>query len=416
MKYDLVFEGGGAKGMVFVGACDELLRRRHEFDRLLGTSAGAITATLLAAGYTSDELLTALAEKGPDGKSVFNGFMGMPPPFADAEILAGATRRLLDGVDFKLLWNKWEKKLDDKLVKILAANESYRHVIGLIERGGWFSADRFVDWLTRKLKTGTWNGRPRNFSDMTLEQFFNATQRELSMVASDTTDGKMLVLNHRTAPKCPLVRAVRMSMSIPLVWDEVTWQASWGPYRDRDLTNHVIVDGGVLSNFPIELFISDEPQVVGVMGRKRDTAVLGMLIDERLPVGRARGILVDVNVKPGELRTVQRLQRLVDTATCAHDKMVIDEYSGLVVRLPAMGYGTTEFDMDDGRRTALVNAGRAAMAAYFDAAEAAAPRGRPRSGAARTKAASGTVRSKAKSRAAGRVPSTADRIATSLIS
>jgi predicted acylesterase/phospholipase RssA len=205
-------------------------------------------------------------------------------------------------------------------------------------------------------------------------------------------------------------------MSIPLVWDEVTWQASWGPYRDRDLTNHVVVDGGVLSNFPIELFISDEPQVVGVMGRKRDTAVLGMLIDERLPVGRARGILVDVNVKPGELRTVQRLQRLVDTATCAHDKMVIDEYSGLVVRLPAMGYGTTEFDMDDGRRTALVNAGRAAMAAYFDAAEAAAPRGKPRSGAARTKAASGTVRSKAKSRAAGRVPSTADRIATSLIS
>jgi predicted acylesterase/phospholipase RssA len=62
MKYDLVFEGGGAKGMVFVGACAEFFRRGHEFDRLLGTSAGAITAALLAAGYPPDEMLAALTE------------------------------------------------------------------------------------------------------------------------------------------------------------------------------------------------------------------------------------------------------------------------------------------------------------------------------------------------------------------
>jgi len=45
---------------------------------------------------------------------------------------------------------------------------------------------------------------------------------------------------------------------------------------------------------------------------------------------------------------------------------VIDEYASLVVRLPAAGYGTTEFDMSDKRREALVGAGRAAMASYFD--------------------------------------------------
>ena len=56
MKYDLVFEGGGAKGMVFVGACEEFFRRGHSFDRLLGTPAGAITATLLAVGYTPEEI------------------------------------------------------------------------------------------------------------------------------------------------------------------------------------------------------------------------------------------------------------------------------------------------------------------------------------------------------------------------
>ena len=35
MKYDLVFEGGGAKGMVFVGACEEFFGRGHSFAHAL---------------------------------------------------------------------------------------------------------------------------------------------------------------------------------------------------------------------------------------------------------------------------------------------------------------------------------------------------------------------------------------------
>jgi hypothetical protein len=58
--------------------------------------------------------------------------------------------------------------------------------------------------------------------------------------------------------------------------------------------------------------------------------------------------------------------RLMNTATTAHDKMVIDTFSHLVVRLPAQGYGTTEFDMSDERRRALVEAGRNAMRDYLD--------------------------------------------------
>ena len=44
MQYDMVFEGGGAKGMVFVGALEVILAQGHTHGRLLGTSAGAITA------------------------------------------------------------------------------------------------------------------------------------------------------------------------------------------------------------------------------------------------------------------------------------------------------------------------------------------------------------------------------------
>ncbi|MGB5620772.1 MAG: hypothetical protein WBM78_28280, partial [Desulfobacterales bacterium] len=89
-----------------------------------------------------------------------------------------------------------------------------------------------------------------------------------------------------------------------------------------------------------------------------------------------RGLLVDIDVKPGELKTVQRFKRLIDTMTGAHDKMVIEEFEHLVVRLPAAGYGTTEFDMSDERRKALVEAGERAVRAYFD--QPPAPRPIPR--------------------------------------
>ena len=83
---DMVFEGGGAKGMVFVGALDELLRdSNHSTGRLLGTSAGAITAVLLAARYTVDEMQAALAEKNEAGRSVFESFMGIPSAFSSEQ-------------------------------------------------------------------------------------------------------------------------------------------------------------------------------------------------------------------------------------------------------------------------------------------------------------------------------------------
>ena len=374
MKYDLVFEGGGAKGMVFVGACQELFGRGHAFDRLLGTSAGAITATLLAAGYTHAEMLGALTEKEA-GKSVFAGFMGPPAPFSDEELEHGAFRRFLGAVDLKFVPDVVERKLDDQVARALADDERSRHVLAFIERGGWFGADKFLAWLRGKLDSGSLRGRPRRFSGMSLARFFDATGVEHSVVAADTTDSRLLVLNHRTAPDCPVVWATRMSMSIPLVWDEVVWQAGWGKYLGRDVAGHAIVDGGLLSNFPIELFVSEAPQVVKLMGPKGPSPVLGLLIDERLPVPapRGKGVLVDVDIEPGQLATVRRLQRLVDTATTAHDKMVIDEYERLVVRLPAAGYGTTEFDMSDERREALVGAGREAMARYLDAPASQAP-------------------------------------------
>ena len=384
MKYDLVFEGGGAKGMVLVGALQEFSARGNTGGRLLGTSAGAITAALLAAGYSAEEMLAALNER-ENGHPIFAAFMGQPAPFTPEEITKSAINAALHDINFTFIPQGLEEKLYSQLSSTLANDPKFRHFFAFVERGGWYAADRFVTWLQTKLDSGLWQGKPRHFSHMTLAEFFAATKVDLSLVASDTHGSQILVLNHRTAPQCPLVWAVRMSMSIPLVWNEVIWAAAWGPYQGRNITGHAIVDGGMLSNFPIELFISDAPQVTKLMGPKQDNPVLGMLIDEATAVPMPRGLLVQVNINPMELQTVQRLLRLVNTMTTAHDKMVIDEFSHLVVRLPAGGYGTTEFDMSDARREALVDAGRQAMRAYLDRLpeSTSAPRGPAEDAAAR---------------------------------
>ena len=54
---NLVFEGGGVKGIAYVGAMDVLKDRGvlKGIERIGGTSAGAINATLFALGFSNSE-------------------------------------------------------------------------------------------------------------------------------------------------------------------------------------------------------------------------------------------------------------------------------------------------------------------------------------------------------------------------
>jgi NTE family protein len=372
MEYDLVFEGGGAKGMVFVGAMQEFEARGHRFNRLLGTSAGAITAALLAAGYTPAEMLEALIEQ-KDGVSVFTSFLALPSPFEREAILKSATLEFLAHTNLPFVPDFLEHRLEERLVQWLAENPRMRPAYSLLEYGGWYSADNFVGWMQKRLDSGLNQGKLRCYSSLTLSQFFEETRVDVSFVASDTTGGQMLVLNHTTAPDLPLVWSVRMSMSIPLLWQAVVWLDSWGQYRGKEMTGHVIVDGGLLSNFPIELFISNEEIVKSLMGPKEKDNVLGLLIDETLDVDTGKQAVIEsTQYNLAEFPAIQHISSLLNTTLSAHDKMVIDAFEKLVARMPAKGYGTTEFNMSDEKRSKLIDAGRTAMKAYFEAQESSA--------------------------------------------
>ncbi|MFQ5614947.1 MAG: patatin-like phospholipase family protein [Anaerolineales bacterium] len=370
MQYDLVFEGGGAKGIVFGGALQEFFDRGHTIGRLLGTSAGAITATLLAAGYDAASLLAAVNEKLPDGKARFSAFMDVPEKFDRYTINNSLAYMIFDAIDLPLVPQAIEEQIDKRIMDALLKIAPYRQMFSFFERGGLYAGDNFLGWLKEKLNAGG-----RKLGSATLAGFHKKTGKDISLVASDTIGAEMLVLNHRTAPGVPVIWAVRMSMSIPFVWQEVRWDPSWGKYRGRHIAGHTIVDGGVLSNFPIDLFISPGQEVTDVMGTGQGSGnIIGMLIDENLPVpGSEEGKSAESesddekrDINHTWFRTTTRITHLINTMTGARDHLVMETYKNRICRLPAQGYGTTEFDMSDQRVQALVMAGQAAMKAYFD--------------------------------------------------
>ena len=59
-KVDAVFEGGGVKGIGLVGAMTVTEEEGYHFENVAGTSAGAIVASLVAAGYTASEMKAIL--------------------------------------------------------------------------------------------------------------------------------------------------------------------------------------------------------------------------------------------------------------------------------------------------------------------------------------------------------------------
>ena len=53
---DAIFEGGGVRGTAFLGAQRCFANAGIQFRKVAGTSAGALTAAMVAAGFTIDEM------------------------------------------------------------------------------------------------------------------------------------------------------------------------------------------------------------------------------------------------------------------------------------------------------------------------------------------------------------------------
>ncbi len=213
LRCDGVFEGGGVKGIGLTGAVKAIEEAGYKFENLAGTSAGAIVASLLAVGYSGEEIEHELKK--------------------------------LDYLKFK------DEDLIDK-IGILGKT------IGTIFEFGIYEGDYFRKWIEELFKA---KGKTK-FEDIRLNNSTDERYRyKFNAIASDLTDKKMLVLPQDLKEfgfdpdKFSLSLAVRMSISIPIFFEPVKLEDSTGKI-------HYIVDGGVLSNYPIWLLDnkSSEPQ------------------------------------------------------------------------------------------------------------------------------------------------------------
>lgn len=80
----VAFAGGGARGLVHVGALKALSNQSIDVVGVAGTSAGAIVATLCAAGYTADEMVDPVT-----GRTLFDQLREIDPRFHSATAIFG---------------------------------------------------------------------------------------------------------------------------------------------------------------------------------------------------------------------------------------------------------------------------------------------------------------------------------------
>ncbi len=318
-KYvDLVFEGGGVKGIALVGAFSVLQERGYEPQNMAGASAGAIVAALIAAGYGAGELKEIIAE--------------------------------LDYDRFK------DEAIEDRF--------PMGKTLSILKDLGIYEGKAFEEWMRGLLETRG----VRTFGDLVRREDVDLKYRyKLQVIASDVTERRLLVLP-RDAPKLGIedpddidvAQAVRMSMSIPIFFEPVRFT---NRLTDEE---HLIVDGGMLSNFPVWLFDAEEPQwpTIGMKLVQSPETPLGEELPE--PVPRA-----------GVKQVIGYLRSLVDTMMAAHDRLYVEQhdFDRRTIGIDTLGVGTTEFDLSPERALALYESGRTAAKEFLTKNfEAIAPR------------------------------------------
>ena len=312
-RVDLVFEGGGIKGLGLVGALSVLEERGYEPQSVAGSSAGALLAALLGAGYKAAEL-----------REIFLNF-----DFANVQDTSWEDRIPLIGTPLSLLKDQgiYEGKV-------------------LLEYVRRLLADRGVHTF----------GELVNHANAGEERHRYKTQ----VIASDITGRRLLVLP-RDAPwlgvansdSFEVALAVRMSTSIPFYFEPVEFR---NPATGR---KHLIVDGGVLSNFPVWLFDSREEPRWPTFGLRLVEPEPGLPLDHRMqPKTRPLG---------GLGTTVDYVRSLVYTMLEAHDRRYIETADfARTIPIPTLGVRTTDFDLPREKRLELYKAGRAAAERFLE--------------------------------------------------
>ncbi|MEH7120524.1 patatin-like phospholipase family protein [Neobacillus vireti] len=290
MKIDGVFSGGGMKGFSIIGAYEEIESRGFQFVRVAGTSAGSIIAALIIAGYTSKEIYELVDE-------------------FDLPSMLDSRKTIIPFSIAKWLLVYWKL--------------------------GLYKGNALEKWLKEKLAAKG------------LSTFSDLPPDTLRVIASDLSNGQMVVLPDDLEKfginpgSFPIAKAIRMSCSIPYFFEPVK-------LRSIDGIN-VLVDGGVLSNFPMWLF--DKENV------KKVRPVLGIKLSASEYEHEKH------QIKNG----IQLFGALFETMKDAHDQRYISKkHVDNIIFIKAEGVSLTEFNLTNEKKQKLFEIGRNHAKKFLD--------------------------------------------------
>ena len=318
-KADAVFEGGGVKGIGLVGALSVAEERGYRWENVAGTSAGAIVAALVAAGYTAPELKSIMQE-------------------LDYNLFKDA-----GGVD-----------------KIPVAGPA----ASLVFEKGIYEGKFLESWLGKLLR----KKNIETFGQLVVREYEKEERYRfrLRVIASDISRGKMIVLPQDIAlygmrpEDLGVVRAVRMSMSFPFFYEPVK-------LRNRKTKEaSYVIDGGLLSNFPVWLFDSETDPAWPTFGFKLVPPEAEQALQSQISsILGFTGAIVKTLINSEEAR------------------FIADEHFVRTIAISTLDVSTLDFDLSRDKSDALFESGRRAAEKFFktwnwDTYKAKFRSGRPR--------------------------------------
>src|SRR6516162_8085530 len=302
---DLVLEGGGVKGTGLVGAITALASAAepYTFHRVAGTSAGAIVASMLAAGYDTAEM-----------------------------------NKIMTDLDF----SQFEDE-NSRHFKMLAEGS------GLLFHEGLFLGKFLHDWVGQTLaakNVRTW----ADLKDDDPGSSLPPEQRyKLIVIVSDVSRGRMLRLPWDYQPLLgvdpdtqPVADAVRSSAGIPFFFRPFPMTAN--PDVTHGHGEILGTDGGMLSNFPVSIFDRT---------------------DDKPPRWPTFGIKLSARLSPAQgtwnpdADAIQLAKSLLTTMQKARDQVYVDQPSvaSRTIFVDTTGYDATDFHLTPADKQKLFTSG-----------------------------------------------------------
>jgi NTE family protein len=303
VKADGVFAGGGIKGLAFAGALVAAAEAKYtEWGKLAGTSAGAITAMALAVGYSAAELKDLLEKFGFDTIADYG-------PLGKLDIPVNLIER--HAVTRGVALHKWIEDLLEKApVKVRTFGE-------LEERSG---------------------------------------EGKLQVVGTDLAHTRMVIFprdvtfyiddsGERLKPEdFPIADAVRISAGFPYFFP---------PMKLRDAETDkdgVLVDGGVVSAYPVFLFDKPAPR----------HPTWGFRLYSGNPPERPPYTSIGGIDWP-----IEMLEAIVDTSMNAFDKFDTEIFGPRTISIPTGDVETLDFSLTEAQKKELYRLGYEAATEFF---------------------------------------------------